>query len=284
MNLPGWLEPESLERLPGGDTACVARAVTPGGPVLVKTGGLDGMFAAESAGLEWLGMHGLPVPAVLGWSQDWLILDWVGTHAPTPDAAQAFGRSLARLHNVELECFGSAPQAADGRKPVRGWVGRVPISYGSWDRFGDFYAEGRLLPTARLAAERGRLAPDDLADVGRLATALSRDPASGGPPQLPAPIHGDLWSGNLLWRRDSVVAIDPSAHGGHPLTDLAMLHLFGAPHLGVIMDAYERLRPLPRGWHRQLGLHQVFPLLVHAAMFGGGYGSRAAGAAREALR
>ncbi len=86
----------------------------------------------------------------------------------------------------------------------------------------------------------------------------------------PARIHGDLWSGNVLWSPDGVVLIDPAAHGGHRITDLAMLALFGTPHLNRIHAAYEQeCVHLPDGWRDLIGLHQLHPLLVHAELFGG---------------
>ncbi len=57
--------------------------------------------------------------------------------------------------------------------------------------------------------------------------------------------------------------------------DLAMLHLFGLPHLPRVVQAYHEAAPLADGWEERLGVHQLFPLLVHACMFGGGYGARA---------
>jgi len=75
---------------------------------------------------------------------------------------------------------------------------------------------------------------------------------------------------------DGVVLIDPAAHGGHRLTDLAMLALFSTPHLQRILDAYaEASTWLPDGWRALIGLHQLHPLLVHAELFGGGYRAQA---------
>ena len=72
-----------------------------------------------------------------------------------------------------------------------------------------------------------------------------------------------------------VVLIDPAAHGGHGLTDLAMLHLFGAPQLEAITSAYAEAADLPEGWADLIGLHQLHPLLVHAVSHGPSYGAEA---------
>ena len=91
----------------------------------------------------------------------------------------------------------------------------------------------------------------------------------------PARIHGDLWAGNLIWTADGAVLIDPAAHGGHGLTDLAMLALFGAPGLVAILGAYAEAADLPDGWRDLIGLHQLHPLLVHAVTHGPRYGAEA---------
>jgi fructosamine-3-kinase len=122
--------------------------------------------------------------------------------------------------------------------------------------------------------------PDDATAVesviGRLPDLLPEEP--------PSRLHGDLWNGNVLWGLDGVVrVIDPAAYGGHREADLAMLSLFGLPHLPRVMDAYAEEAPLADGWEERLPLHQLFPLLVHAVLFGSGYGGQAARSARRAL-
>jgi fructosamine-3-kinase len=70
--------------------------------------------------------------------------------------------------------------------------------------------------------------------------------------------------------------IDPAAYCGHREVDLAMLALFGLPQLERVLDAYQESHPLTEGWEERIGLHQLFPLLVHAVLNGSGYGARAA--------
>ena len=80
----------------------------------------------------------------------------------------------------------------------------------------------------------------------------------------------------MIFTSDGVVLIDPAAHGGHGLTDLAMLHLFGAPHLDLITAAYAEAAALESGWPDLIGLHQLHPLLVHAVGHSASYGAEAA--------
>ena len=93
-----------------------------------------------------------------------------------------------------------------------------------------------------------------------------------------------LWSrGRGVTGENVVVLIDPAAHGGSRESDLAMLALFGLPYLDVVLDAYDEAWPLAPGWRDRIGLHQLFPLLVHAVLFGAGYGGQAVTVARRYL-
>jgi fructosamine-3-kinase len=144
--------------------------------------------------------------------------------------------------------------------------------------WGGFYAELRLAPYTRSLPAEGARVVDLL--CARLA---SDDGDRAGPPEPAARLHGDLWSGNVLWAGDGAVVVDPAAHGGHRETDLAMLALFGLPFLERVLAAYDEVFPLSEGWRERVGLHQLHPLLVHAELFGGGYGRRAVDVARRYL-
>ncbi|HET8601259.1 MAG TPA: fructosamine kinase family protein [Segeticoccus sp.] len=266
-----------MQPVTGGDICMASRAHLPDGTsVLVKTrpGAPEDFFAAEARGLRWLGAaDAVPVPAVLGVDAETLVLEWVDEAAPTAPAALSLGRGLAALHRTGADRFGS---------PTAGYVGTLPTPSGEFDRWPEFFAVTQLEPTLRLARDRGAL---DAAQAQPVEQVLSRLEDLAGAPEPPARLHGDLWSGNVLWGSgDRPWLIDPAAHGGHRETDLAMLALFGAPGLETVRTAYEEVWPLADGWRARVPLHQLHPLLVHAALFGGGYGARAAQAAREALR
>ncbi|UMG94031.1 fructosamine kinase family protein [Nocardioides sp. TF02-7] len=144
----------------------------------------------------------------------------------------------------------------------------------------EFYAERRVAPYLKVARDKGLVSADDAALVERAAARVGEVV----PEEPPARLHGDLWNGNVLWTNDDrVVVIDPAAYGGHREVDLAMLALFGLPQLPQVMAAYEEVAPLAEGWQDRLGIHQLFPLVVHACLFGGGYGARAARVASRYL-
>jgi fructosamine-3-kinase len=229
-------------------------------------------FAAEAHGLCWLGeARAAPVPTVLASDLAFLVTDWVDTERPTPAAATTFGHELARLHATEAASFGA---------PWRGVIAGLPLpndEAGSWP---DWYAANRLLPYARIASDAGTLSP---ADTRLIEAAAARSADLAGPSEPPARIHGDCWSGNVLWSGGRGWLIDPAAHGGHRETDLAMLALFGAPFLDRILAAYAETYPMADGWQTRVPLHQLHPLLVHVCLFGGSYRDAAVGAARAVL-
>ena len=119
--------------------------------------------------------------------------------------------------------------------------------------------------------ERRGLSSRGAAAVERVCDRMSE---LAGQPEPPARLHGDLWGGNVLAGADGGAwLIDPVAYGGHREVDLAMLHLFGAPS-PRIFDAYREAAPLADGHEGRVDLWQLFPLLVHAALFGGHYGAQ----------
>jgi fructosamine-3-kinase len=257
----------------GGDICTSTRVrISDGSSVLVKTraGAPPGFFEAEARGLRWLAEPGVcEVAEVLAVEQDCLVLRWIEPARPTPESAAHLGRSLARLHASGAEQFGADQD---------GFIGTLPLPNRTAPSWPEFYATRRVLPYLKLASDRGNIEAADVAAVEKL---LGRLADVAGPDEPPARIHGDLWSGNVVWAEQHGTLIDPAAHGGHRETDLAMLALFGLPHLPRLVDAYHEEHPLADGWRDRQPLHQLFPLLVHAALFGGHYGSRAGAAAER---
>ncbi|WP_370946895.1 fructosamine kinase family protein [Amycolatopsis sp. cg5] len=244
--------------------------------VLKRTAG-----PAESAGLRWLNEHDdVAIPHVHGSDDDWLATDFVATGPATNVAAEAFGRGLAALHLRGAEAFGAAPP--DG--PARATIGLAPLLNEPCADWPTFYRRYRIEPYVRSCVDQGLMTTQQAHVFDLVGTVLPQLCDDGEPPSR---LHGDLWSGNLLWGANGQVwLIDPAAHGGHRETDLAMLRLFGAPLLDHILGAYietaaEAGAPLQAGWQDRTDVHQLFPLLVHAALFGSGYLTQALAAARR---
>ncbi|MHA6795185.1 fructosamine kinase family protein [Pseudonocardia bannensis] len=246
--------------------------------VVVKPGHGAGAVAAEAAGLRWLAVPGgPPVPEVLAADDAWLVTGFVTAGGAPPGAAAELGRRLAALHAAGAPAFGAPPP--DG--PVDAWIGRAPMRNVAGPGWPEWYAADRVLPYLRAARDAGTLTAAETAEIE---TVCDRLPALAGPGEPPARLHGDLWSGNVLWATDGAWLIDPAAHGGHRETDLAMLAVFGCPGLDELRSAYTEATPLADGWRERVPLHQLFPLLVHVVLFGRGYAGQAVAAARAALR
>ena len=229
-------------------------------------------FAIEAAGLRWLadaGPGAARIVAVLDVGDGHIELERLTAVPAQGSAAAEFGRALAVTHAAGAEAFGQPPPGVG----EQGYIGQQRMSMIPSPTWGTFYAEQRMLPFARQAYDLGQLSRPDLDRVERVAVRLTAGDFDDGRP--PARIHGDLWSGNVIFTAAGVVLIDPAAHGGHGLTDLAMLHLFGAPRLEAISAAYAEAAELDPTWSELIGLHQLHPLLVHAVSHGPAYGSEA---------
>ena len=255
----------------GGDINRAARMTLADGRELFvkhRPAAPPGMYAAEAAGLAWLaGAGALRTPAVAAVGEDgeprFLALEWIARGSPGPGHDEALGRGLAALHRAGAPAFGLDEDNFIGslqqpNAPAAGWP--------------EFYGGRRLEPMARAAVEGGSLDPAFLGGLDRLRARL---PDLCGPPEPPARLHGDLWGGNALTGDDGrPVLIDPAVYGGHREVDLAMMRLFGG-FGGAVFAAYDEAHPLADGHRDRVDLYQLYPVLVHAVLFGGGYGRSA---------
>ncbi|HTA35849.1 MAG TPA: fructosamine kinase family protein [Solirubrobacteraceae bacterium] len=264
MSLPAGVR--NLRAVPGGDVNEAFRVVLADGrEAFVKTraDAPPGEYAAEAAGLEWLAdANALRVPRVLDVSDEHLALEWIEPGRLSVGGAEELGHGLASVHAAGAPRFGRFDGTSDA-----GWLGSLRVSNAPSESWSEFYAERRLRPLNRLAAERGLLSRSGASALDRVCDRIEQ---LCGPPEPPARLHGDLWSGNVLADRDGRPwLIDAAAYGGHREVDLAMLALFGAPP--GTPEAYRERAPLADGWEQRVGLYQLLPLLVHALLFGGGY-------------
>lgn len=251
------------------------------GPVFLKhnPSAPAAMFAAEADGLRALrdaAENHLRVPSVLalGESADdgggWIALEWLEP-APRGDDQTRLGRGLAAVHRHGGGGWGWERD---------NWIGSLPQSNVRAETWPAFWRDRRLAPQMDLARRNGRL-PAAEADWERLFGRLP-DLLAAGYEDGPSLLHGDLWSGNVLSTADGPAVIDPAVYRGHREVDLAMAALFG----GFDPDffaAYDQAWPLRPGWRRRRGIYQLYYLLVHVNLFGGGYGAQAASVLRQVL-
>lgn len=255
----------------GGDIAKAYRLDTDSGRRFVKTkqDPTPDLFEREAAGLAALREHApaeLRIPRVLRADATGLVLEWIEEGHGRAGTEAELGRGLAALHRTTNATFGAIDDA------LAGYLGSAQVDLTPTTSWSEFFVERRLRPLTQRAVASGRLDPVALRLVQRLA---ERADELCGPPEPPALVHGDLWAGNRLVDRDGHNwLIDPAVHWAHREIDLAMMQLFG----GFGSDcfaAYDETFPLADGWRSRIEWNQVPPLLVHAILFGGGYGDSA---------
>lgn len=258
------VEPESAVCAGGGQRCYRWRYGS--GWLFVKTvpAASNDRLAAEAAGLGALATAGaLRVPRVyaqgIAAAEAFLALEWIERAAPTADTERRLGEGLAALHSVMADRFGWDHDNHIGTTPqVNGWLAEWAV----------FWRERRLRPQFDLAIRRGH--GDLLADSGaRLLEVLEVLLADHGP--LPSLLHGDLWGGNWCATADGQpVIFDPAVYYGDRETDLAMTRLFGG--FGRrFYEAYQGSAPLPVGHAVRAELYNLYHVLNHANLFGGGY-------------
>ncbi len=255
--------------LTGGCIADVWRADLEGGSSIVaKVATETGNLEIEGFMLRYLAeQSALPVPRVLHAESSVLLLEFVHGESRFSAAAETHAATLlADLHARTGPCFGFTRDTLIGplRQPNPGTA--------SW---AEFFREHRLLSMADVAAAAGHLPPSTHDRVRRLAEELG---SLIEEPEAPALLHGDVWTTNVLARGDAISAfIDPAIYWGHPEIELAFITLFST-FGAAFFERYSRLRPIRPGFFEQRRhIYNLYPLLVHTALFGLGYASQVSG-------
>lgn len=263
----------SAERLSGGDiNDAFAVTLADGRSVFVKTNDRSppGMFDAEARGLAWLAeARALRLPEVLGvggaGEPPYLALELLTPGRRRARFDEELGQGLAALHR-----FGAARFGLDHDN----FIGSLPQSNRSADTWLDFFQSERLEPELALAVDSGRADAGLRRGFERL---FRRLPELIAPAEPPSRLHGDLWAGNLhVDGAGAPTLIDPAAYAGHREMDLAMMRLFGG-YSERTFAAYAEAFPLAPGAEERVGLHQLYPLMVHVNLFGGGYARQVQG-------
>lgn len=258
------IRPVSAHALSGGCVGEVYKVELADGDVIVaKVGGSPAArLDLEGWMLRYLAEHSrLPVPAVLYSSDSLLLMKFVegGSHF-TGAAQQHAAELLAELHNIRAPQFGlESDTLIGGLHQPNPWTP-------SWL---DFFRDQRLLYMANEAVGEGRLPQKMLGRIEKFAARLDRWLEEPGHPSL---IHGDVWTTNVLAANGRITGfIDPAIYYADPEIELAFTTLFGT--FGEpFFQRYSEIRPLRPGFmEERRDIYNLYPLLVHVRLFGGGY-------------
>lgn len=236
----------------------------------VKTshqGNAHSMFQAEAEGLKEMKAADMNTPGVIATGKEngfsWLVLEYLPMQSASKKAQEKLGNNLARMHR---HC------AAEHGWHINNRIGSTPQSNRQHKNWLDFYREERLLPQLKMLE---RSTPE--LSLMKHATPLLENLGelfSGYRPK-PSLLHGDLWSGNhAMTDNEQPVIFDPACYYGDRETDIAMTELFGG-FSPAFYEAYQAEWPLDPGYSRRKTLYNLYHILNHANIFGGGYGMQA---------
>ncbi|NVK03214.1 MAG: fructosamine kinase family protein [Flavobacteriia bacterium] len=252
-----------LTPLSGGDIHSVFSFELEGTKYAIKVNDAmpSDVFEKEAAGLKALAeCPALNVPKVLQEGShnevDFLLLEYIENGTGAVDFE--FGDHLAELHKMTSSSFGWESDNYIGSLP------QVNTPTPSWQ---EFFVEYRLNVRVKELRDAGAVSRADISIFDSLAARFEERI----PKESPSFLHGDLWSGNALVDNSGQTwLIDPAVYYGHREMDLAMMKLFGGFSEGVFR-AYNERFPLEPEWKSRVQLNQLYPMLVHAVLFGGHY-------------
>ena len=225
-----------------------------------------GMFAAEARGLNHLNqaVSGI-APQVIAEKENEqemiLILEWIEQGVAKKNFWSDFAYKLASVHRNSHASFGL------GYSNYIGALVQDNRPLADWDLF---FIERRIKPQLKSAVDSKRLSASLITPFEKLFSKLPEI----FPPEAPALVHGDLWSGNFMTGPDGMVRlIDPAIYFGNREADLAMTRLFGGFDISFYRH-YQEHFPLQPGFEKRADIYNLYPLLVHVNLFGGYYGDQ----------
>ena len=224
------------------------------------------MFAAEALGLkEMYATQTITVPQPICWGtaldSSYIVLQWLDLVRGNNSSWRAMGRQLAAMHR-------------EGKGDRFGWsrnntIGSTPQVNTWMDNWADFFAEQRIGYQLKLAKRRG----GNFADLNKVVNAV-RNKLADRQPQASL-LHGDLWSGNAAIATDGApVILDPATYYGDREADLAMTELFGG-FPTAFYNGYNQTWQLDSGYQQRKSIYNLYHVLNHFNIFGGGYANQA---------
>jgi len=197
-------------------------------------------------------------------SNVFLVMELIEPGIMKQDFWEVFAEGLASLHKRTSNQFGLE---------YNNYIGSLVQKNDLKSDWLTFFVENRLQDQVKMAFDKGLVDLVMLSNFDKLYKKLN----SILPVESPSLIHGDLWSGNfMVGKNGEPVIMDPAVYFGHREMDIAMMHLFGGFDR-KLFETYNELYPLERGWEKRIEICNLYPLLVHVNLFGGGYVSRVKG-------
>ncbi|MGQ0827781.1 MAG: fructosamine kinase family protein [Bacteroidota bacterium] len=222
-----------------------------------------GLFEKEAKGLRSLRDNcSLIIPDVIKTSvvekQQYLLLEWIDKSGIQLGFMKNFGSELARLHQKEQKYFGWKED---------NYIGTLPQKNTLHSEWHSFYTECRIMPLVKKLHDSGIFSKQDIESAEKVCNKLEQL----FPKEKSSLLHGDLWSGNFMISSNGNAAVyDPAVYYGHREMDLGMTLLFGGFDK-KFYEGYNEVYPLEKNWQHRVPLTQLYPLLVHAVLFGGHY-------------
>lgn len=250
----------------GGDINQSVKIITTKGDYFLKwnkAGLYPGMFEKEAKGLNLLRNAGeLKIPEVIGYDEDEdytvLVLEYIKSSGKASGFWEDFSNSLSRLHNHNSDHFGLDHD---------NYIGSIPQSNKPHSDWKSFFIEERLERQIALALDNNRIDHSTIKNF----RSMYRHLDDFFPVEKPSLLHGDLWSGNYMVSAEGKACIiDPAVYYGHRLMDLGMSKLFGG-FSHKFYEAYNESHPLEKNWREAVEICNLYPLIVHVNLFGGGY-------------
>ena len=224
------------------------------------------MFTAEAIGLKQMfATQTITVPQPICWGtaddSSYIVLEWLDLGGGNRQSWEAMGRQLAAMHRQgQADNFGWERNNTIGSTPqINDWM----------ENWSEFFAQQRIGYQLKLAKRRGGSFPDPNKVIAAVQEQLSsRQPEA-------SLVHGDLWSGNAAIAKDGApVILDPATYYGDRETDIAMTELFGG-FPATFYQGYEAAWQLDRGYPQRKRIYNLYHVLNHFNLFGGGYGNPA---------
>lgn len=261
--------PASVRSVAGGSINSAYRVTAGNESFFVKVNAADTcpeMLAKEAKGLKFISENShFKVPEVievgLAASQQYMVMQFIESAAEANGYWEQFGAELAHMHRSSADLFGLE---------YDNYMGSMVQYNRCAEKWADFFVEQRLLPQIKAARDAGKADPSMVRGFDRLFSKAE----DLFPVEPPAAVHGDLWSGNFMTGPDGRAAIfDPAVYFGHREVDIAMTRLFGGFD-PAFYRGYHAAYPLEPGWEQRIEIANLYPLMVHVNLFGGGYAAQ----------